>query len=285
MRLILFLFFSLFYANSYGCEISLHNYIYKIQNNLDYKVIQKTNCNKQKSDLVLNFLQNISGKISAKIIKIQTGLNEVTITPKMTNIININEVLNDEVELGPEKTIRDIKALNNLNQITAKSPINFKVICDNCHNKLGENNIKLINDNKTYWLSARVYKKTIAWVANQKINTFDKNLSKNAFKQKVVYLDKEADLFQEINKIPFYQTTKSLNEGEILTTTHLTPIKLVQAFSKVRLSVSGSSIKLSTTAKARKSGFLDEYIEVINLKSNKKFLAKIIDYNTVEIEL
>lgn len=285
MKLFLILTIILIKSIALACEVDLHKFIYKVDDSLDNGIFKKSTCPPLVNKKIVSFLEGISGRVSNRIINYQVDLKDVVITPQVAHIINIKDLANESIELGEDKIIQNLKSLTKIKQISSDTSLTFTVVCDSCHSKLGNTNLKLILDEKTFWMTGDVLKKSLVWVANSKINLFSKDLSPDLFEQKIVYLDKDIDLFQDITKIRFYQTTKSLNEGDILTVNHVTPMRLVRAFDKVKLKVLGSSLALSTTAKARKSGFLDEFIEVVNLKSNKKFLAKVIDFNTVEIEL
>ena len=272
-------------TTSHACEVNLHKYIYKISDQIDYKVIKRTDCPKPVINKLLTNLSNIEGKLPSRIFEEQLRIRDFKIIPKVIHISTIENLVNENIELRPEKTLKKIESLTNLNQIQSDTELLFSVQCKECYTKIGKANIKVQLDNKNFWFTGSVSLKKAVWIAKKPINSFSTELSPNMFEQKVVYLDKDIETFQDVNNIKFYKTTKSLKAGDVVTSSHLAQRKLVKAFSKVRLKVVGSTLELSTTAKAQGSGFLDEFIEVKNIKSNKKFLAKIIDFNTVEIEL
>ena len=61
--------------------------------------------------------------------------------------------------------------------------------------------------------------------------------------------------------------------------------RLVQYGQKIKLKYKTKNIELDAIAIANGNGKYGDFIQVINPRSKKKVLAKIIDYNKAEIEL
>lgn len=285
MKKVIIAIISTYSATAFTCSVILHNHIYKISKNLDNRIFKSTTCSEHTLSILKDFLSNVEGKLPANLIAAQTGLTQIDLSPDIANIYSLEELMNKEIILGSEKKISDLKSLTNANQLVSDLSLNFEVSCESCYSKLGDVNIKLTSQGKLFWLEANVKRKNTVWVAKQAIPTFNHQMTPTMFEKKIIFSEKESDNFAEMENIRFYQTNKTISPGDILTTNHLSPIRLVKAFSKVRLNVKGSQIELNTTVKAKNSGYLEEFIEVINPKTQKVFSAKIVDYNTVEIEL
>lgn len=128
-------------------------------------------------------------------------------------------------------------------------------------------------------------KKRKAYRINSQVYAYKTDLSPELLTETMVSDFGTEELFSDIEHISFYQTNKTLSKGDVLKAKDMIPKTLVKYGKKVKVLLNRGEIKLRLNGVARGSGAFGENIDIFNTSSKKILSAKIIDNNTVMVEL
>ena len=274
-------------AQAISCSIDTYSFIYNISSNLDGKIIKRSDCSIEIQNEFIERISNSNGQLPVALIESQLQrdkLNSISITPQEIKVTDLKSYIQDRIKLTNNRRISSLKSLTHINSINSDVPLRPTFDCKNC-NRNGERNLKLQVEEKFYWLSMTIKEPKVVWVPQKAITAFSSNLEQNNFQSKLIYDEGETNYFFDIKNIRFYKTTQTIHSGTPLLASKLTPNKLIHSGKKVTLFLRGKNISLKSTVIANQNGYLDEVIELKNPKSNKKFIARVIDYNTAEVQL
>ena len=279
------LFISFFQLSALACEIHTFAHIFKLSPSLTDDILIKSDCPRELNIKVVEFLSSIDGKLNSRILSSGVSAKqEIILIPDVINIHSAEKILNKK--FGNEIiSFSNTTSLYSNSFITSnhKTPqVDFK--CNNCKD-VGHKNIRLFVDKKPIWLSSTLFKKLTAYKVKQTISTMNPILSIDDFEKITLLSEAKTPLFTDIENIRFYKLTKNLSANDLLQVNHLTPKTIVSKGQRIKISIKNNSVKIDTTGIAMRSGKLGDYIQVKNPNSNKKTLAKIIDFNKVHIEL
>lgn len=282
---ILLVFIVLNLNHSLACDIVTYPYIYVISSSLDHKIIKKSNCSPSIQNEFIEKISNSHGQLPVQLIASQLSQEvKVNIKPFQIQVVDMKGYLQERIKLSNNRRIISLNSITNIRSVNSQVPLRPIVNCHHC-NKIGTRNIKLQFEDKFYWLSVTIKEPKVIWVPLLNIAAYSSNLSRNQFTSKLIYDQSESQFFIDMKNINYYKTTQELKSGVPLLATQLTPRQLVKAGKKVTLLLKGKSLSLKSSVIANESGRLGEIIELKNPKSNKKFIAKVIDYNTAEVQL
>jgi flagella basal body P-ring formation protein FlgA len=283
------LFTILFFTTDYsmGCTITSFERIIKINKILDQSIIKGSDCSDEINEEFISLVSNANGKLNHSFLTLyfkNQFKKTINLSPKAIDVIHINDFV------GQNLSIPDNYIVSNTTSMFGKASLNLskskliKVKCSQC-SKPGERNIKLVIDKKVHWLTSHILVKRRAFVLNTEIRTLNTRLTPEFFKEIIVTDKGNHFLFSDIENISFYRFNRNLNVGDVLKKNALVPRVLVRAGQKVKLLINNERVKLKTSAIARKNGRIGDYIDVINPKSNKKTLAKVVDFNTAVVDI
>lgn len=268
----------------YSCEIKTYPFIIKINNVLDDQLIQSSTCSDEVSSSFVNAIQNAEGIIPADRLKnlMEHSTPELVIKPKKINVLSLSEEVS--TKLKHKYVIKDLKSLYGNSSFNLDKKEEIEIECSSC-DKLGHQNIKLVINHKTHWLTAKIGKKISVYKTARQITTQEKLLIPSDFNQESIITYKPESYFMNIDDIKYYRINRHLPQGTPLRSYHLTSKNLIQFGQKVNVNILNKSIQLKTTGIAKKAGKLGDFINIENPKSKKKYLGKVIDYNKVEVQL
>jgi flagella basal body P-ring formation protein FlgA len=269
------------------CKIESFAHIIKINKILDDTTIKTSSCTSDIIDEFISLVSNTSGKLNAQYLRMyfKTEHNKnVTLLPRVITVTGLDTFLTEKLNLPPEIMINRSTSMFGKASLNLKSDKLIKITCPKCTGP-GEKNIKLNIKNKIHWITSHFFIKRKAYIVSKDIGSINNVLSSNMFKQKLILDKGNKYLFSDMKNIAYYRLNRNLVVGDIVKKNALVPRVLVRAGQKIKLLVNNSRIKLSTTGIARKNGRIGDYIDVINPKSKKKTVAKVIGFNTAVIDI
>lgn len=180
--------------------------------------------------------------------------------------------------------------VSNISSLYGKASINLHkkpridVLCKNC-DEGGNKNIQIKINTTPYWVSLDMLKIRKAYIFNSSAYAYKTSLSTSIVSQSIVTDYGKDELFSDIKNISFYQTNKTLAKGDILKVKDMVPVTLVKYGKSVKVHFNNGAIKLRLNGIARGSGSFGQSVDVFNPSSKKTLNAKIIDINTVVVDI
>lgn len=268
------------------CNINFSSFIYRYKNAKNVDLIKNSTCNDEIKNEILTYISNVEGKVLTPILSKQLSEKysiDIFINPEIINVIDLKNEITKYLNINENEKIFNLKSLNNSSSVQSDSDeINFS--CENC-NFPGQHNLKIEINQQSFWFNFEIKKEYLVWIATQDIAPFSDNLNPNNFIQKTIYDIGNKNFFQNLTTLKFYKTNKQIKADQPLLISQLSPISLVRPGKKVSLIIKGKSLSIKNHAISKQSGNYGDYIELQNINSNKKFMAKVSDFNTAEIEL
>lgn len=272
---------------SEACHIKSYSEILKMNKILDDTIVKESSCTEKITEAFISLVSNATGKLSSQYLKMhfENEFNKtVILEPSLIKVRQLDQFIFESLALDNSMSVKRSTSMFGKASLNLESAKFIKVSCSNCDTP-GEKNIKLTIRKKVHWLTTQLYIKRKAYVVSSQIGSLSSVLNKKMFKE-IYITDKGSHfLFSDMKNISFYKLNQSLTVGSVVKKNVLTPRLLVRAGQKVKLIIDNKKIKLSTSAIAHKNGRIGDYIDVINPKSKKKTIAKIIDFNTAVIEI
>lgn len=148
-------------------------------------------------------------------------------------------------------------------------------------------NAEIFADGKAYaktTLSGRYFVMTEAWVPAQTIEK-DTVIKENMLKKIPLRNTRlKAVMIQDKAKLVDMQAKKTLKEGKLVNEREVGPLVLIKKGKMVTSVYVSKGMQITAKAEALEDGVKGQNIEVMNTKSNRKFFAKVVDADTVEIQ-
>lgn len=133
-------------------------------------------------------------------------------------------------------------------------------------------------------LSGKYYTLGEAWVPAVNIEK-DTIITKEMLKTVPVRINRvKAVHLTDLGKIVDMQAKKSLKIGRLITDRDVGAVVLIKKGKTVTSVYSAKGLQITAQAEAQQDGVKGQVIEVMNTKSGKKFFAKVVDADTVEIQ-
>ena len=290
MKQLLLIFILSFTALAYGqekCTIESYKSIIKINKILDESIIKNSNCSSEIQSQFLKFISAADGEVNARYASIyfQSEFNtQVTLAPKKIGVHNLSKFLEEQLSLSENLTIDKVSSLYSRASLNLKSASQIKVSCTNCSTP-GDKNILLNIAGNKHWVSASLKTLRKAYILNSDINFFQKDISRNQIRAKVIKDNGATNLFTDIKNLPFYRITRNLRKNDVLRVSDLAPKTIIQMGQKVQVLLKSKNLQLKLSAVAKRSGKLGDIIQLYNPKSKKDIQAKVINFNKAIIEL
>ncbi len=285
MYKLIFLFFlpALSFAN---CKIDTFTQIIKINKIQDDRIIKESSCSGEIKSEFIKFVSNSTGKLSAKSLSryFKTESNiDVEISPQSFTVKEVSTLIQASLK-DKNVIIKNVTSLFPASSFNLQKNDNINITCKNC-DKPGDKNILVRINNKKIWLNALVHKKRKAYILNRNISDMKSKLNPNDLKEVMISDTGNTVLFEDLEKIKFYKPTKLLRSGEIVKKYDLRKRVLVKFGQRIQVSVKNQNIKINTKAVARRNGYINDVIELVNEKSKKTIYARVIDFDKVQVEL
>jgi flagella basal body P-ring formation protein FlgA len=261
--------------------------------NKAYTSIEFSFCSEEIIKEVTNNLCNTQGLIpSSQLIDVKKFKNNILVIPHLVSVYSLNEIMN---EVSQEVFDEDYK----ITSIDKLSPSLFSSIQQSSLNDLkksfktsllntkfnpGRKTVEINLENHNHYLTLTLAKKYSGFkllsLKNNKDELLPTDLEEIHF-----YSEKEINPFTHNDKIVHYQLVQRLYPETILENKHLQLKQIVKINSFVTVHVLKNDLFLKTIGKATGAGRLGDTITIINPQTSKKFMAQVIDSNTVELKL
>ena len=273
----------------FACSITSYDKIIKINKILDDSIVKESDCDYQTITIFKEVISSATGDLRSthlsQILRSEFS-KDVSIHPRKISIQNIQDSLSSLIKLPNDLIIKKAsslfhKASINLNNI---SKATLSATCMKCLSP-GKKNIKIFVNRESIWFSADILQKRVGFISTKEVSPYSQSLSRDQFKTTYIFDNGRSPLFQDIDNIRFYKATRQIQKGKTLKLTDFTPINIIQAGKKIKVILRGKSMSMSSTALSRSSGKIGQFIEVYNQKTNKKISGKVIDFNTVMVNI
>lgn len=288
-KLICLLFFSF---PTWTCQIKLPYRVYSINsaNLSDFKTITKfKGCSKQQKRDSLRFIKDFKGQLEPRIL--MTELNDYNIFLSYNvGLFSLEEALKKKLDLSPNQYIQKLRQPKGVNIITLKKGESLSAKCLECSRKGQSTFETLIMDPiaqtaKKFWFQGKILIRASALVPKTNIPVNYKRLRAQMFEQKTVFTSTPEKLFTDLQSIPFYQASQTLDRGKPIFFTQIQPTNLVQSGRSTKVILKQGNLSMSSNARALQSGKIGELIQLKNLNTKRTLLGKVTGINQVEIEL
>lgn len=269
-----------------NCKIKTKSLLIKA-GSFDSRVLEHQGCNDTTINRLITFLNNVNGVTSR--FQIEEKFKDLTIEPKIIRIVDLANLIKNKAELPFNYKVKDLKIVGENSNYLSLDNTDLSIECTPDCKKIGSNNFKVFykeNNNKKYiWVSGKTVKSQSVFVLNRTVDIHSTILNRGAVEEKTVDINSIDSYFTEVDKIHFYKPNKRINKGDPLKSSDLTPVRLVNIGRKVKVIIKSGKLEVKTSAISRQSGVFNNFIELYNPASSKKYLGKVIDYNTVVVEL
>jgi flagella basal body P-ring formation protein FlgA len=290
LKLLFLLLTTVSYAKTEHCRIITYPQLVIIEPSIyDHrKIVKETTCPSETMERFTSLINNASGNLKSTSLNnyLRSSRIRVSLSPDNIKIVQLRDLMYDGIVNKEEFLIKDLKQLSNLKVIKTDSPI--KINCKRC-DETGQKNIKVYyydnNKEKQVWVGAKLLRKRFALVAKNNLAPFTSNLNERLFEKRMITTEDTKDMFIDQKSLRFFKTNKMVRKGKPLLRRDLTPMTLVNSGRKVIVLIKKDNIKLKSMGISRSNGAFADFVEVTNPKTKKKFLAKVIDENKVELEL
>lgn len=283
-----FIILFLFVLNaSFACDVVTSNTLIRVTR-LDNSAVKTSNCPLNRSEKIHKLFNEASGVISSTQLSNLLGF-KVNLTPRLVRIYEANKLLKSLIGTDYNTEFVNTRGLNLNSKYIASNLRSIDIECSNKCKQDGTKNIKLILSNSTdkeeYWISTKVAKKSKVYVLNRDVDVHNTSLNVGVLSKKFKIIEDHLAYFDDVRNIHFYKPNKKIKRDEPLLRTDLTPIKLVKPGHKVKVLLKAKNLTLKATGVARQSGNFEDFIDVYNPSSKKKYTGKIVDFNTVMVDL
>lgn len=289
---ILFLSFST--AQAEICDMETFEKIVIIKQVSDTSFIKKTNCPDETIKAVAKIIGGIEGRISNNHINQmlieENSLNTIAMIPQQIDITTLEKMVNQKLTLDNGLVSRDINfvGMQNILNLTPQDQVTLD--CNQCE-ILGEHNIKILVSNplissiQSFWVRAQILKKITAYKAKEEVSTKTAENFTHALEPVEITVTKPELYLTDITDLKFYKLNHSVKKGDLIKTSDISPVVLVKTGSRVKVKIENKTLNLISSSLANKSGVYGDSIELTNVNSKRKLVGRIIDFNTVVIDL
>ncbi len=269
-----------------NCTITTYDRIVKINKVLDDSIIKTSNCTQDIQSHFINFITNAEGKLrTSHVSKIFQNSHKtlVTIDPAIIKVHTLNSIIEKKFSLN-KFTVSNTKAIFSQASLNLSDKQKLGFDCKNCKEP-GEKNINISYGTKTLWATSTFYQERKAYFSKDAIHYRTPLLRQTDFKERVISDRGRNNYFTDIEHIHFYKLNKNLKQNAPLKSNDLIPKKLISYGQKVKVIFKSSKIQLNSTAIAKKNGRWGDYIELVNSKSKKKITGRVVNFNTVVVDI
>lgn len=290
----LFFFFNLTLAQAEVCDMETFDKIIVINQVSDTTFIRKTNCSTEIVKAVAKIVSNVEGKITSDHVNLMLSEENATMTvaliPHQVEITTLAKLIGQKLTLDNGLVIKDINFIGTQNILPLTQQDQLSLECSQCE-ILGEHNIKLSISNpltpgiQNLWARAQILKKITVYRAKEEVSTKTAENFTNSLEAVEVAVTKPELYLTDINDLKFYRLNHSVRKGDLIKTSDISPIILVKTGSRVKVKIENKTLNLVSSSLANKSGVYGDSIELTNVNSKRKLVGRIIDFNTVVIDL
>lgn len=285
-------------ANNEHCSINIFNRIFIINPKESIlplaEIIEKTTCPLIVQKSFSRILGNLEGEISSSYLKnaFKKDLHNyiLSINTEKIRIYNIENLLKKTLKVPFSNYFSDTKIISNTQLISINRSDTIKINCKNCTTN-GNKNIQFSiydkKDNiiKNIWISTKLKEKTKVLKAKNNFPAFFQNNLNTLFTEDFQEVEAPEQYFSNINQLHFYKLNKIIQKNQPLKNIDLTPLILVKAGFKTKVQINQGNLYMTSSAVAKNSGHIGQIINLYNPKTKREMTGRIVDFNTVIIEL
>lgn len=287
-----FLVFNLFAGND--CQITLPDKIVYQKNahlnnfNNIYEDFKNTNCPHDVLKFTIDSLIQQNGIINTR--HFTTLLNDefpeknISIYPEEITMVDFSTFIKEKLQLNEDFEIQNLKFISNKQILKLQKFDDILVECQKCNNA-GDKNVKITLNGQNSWVSLKLLSKIQVYMANADISPNDQTPLTEKIIPEMIYVDNPTQFITTNEDLRYFKTNKRIQKNSAIKTTDLLPITLVTSGQLTKIQYDNNGIRVNGNAIAKKSGSKGQTIELYNPKNKKLILGKIIDFNTVKIEL
>lgn len=292
MKLITILSTFLIFMNSnlLACEINLPKIIVKDANLTPSEIKFEHNCPVETVNKLKNFVCQNTGTFSTQQISryVDIPLNNFKGDGSL-QVYNLNEFLNEKQKPSQDKSFFGSSFIGTKKYLSLANKHQVKIVCDNCEQSLGEKNIKLVNTgeekDQTIWLKTSLAFEVEAFFPKKIMHPTSDVLSRASFIKRSTASTQPQNLITDIKKIKFLQLRRMLDPNKPISKTDFVQHNLIIAGRHANVVFKSNGVNLSLKAIPLSYGKFGETVRLRNPKSNKIIIGKVIDFNTVLVEL
>jgi flagella basal body P-ring formation protein FlgA len=272
------------------CHVDSYKYVYIVSDNIaGTDLYQMSSCSQKINNFITSVIQNTNGKLSGphlnRLISRRFPNTKVLLTPGVINIRSFTNLVKNQLKIEKDMELSNLKQLSGKKVLLYNEMPVFSASCDKC-DTTGDKNIKVtLTENRIMWFTAKLLRKRTAYSIIKTIGPFTDNIPLALLSKSNIPVKDEENLFTDIKKLKFYKTNKTLRRGSLLKKSDLAPKTLVKPGKKVTVLIKKGPIELKSIGVSLGAGKIDDFVEVKNPKTKKKYLGKIIDENKVIMEI
>lgn len=289
--------FSIFAAQK-NCDLQLFSQITFVKqfSKVDHlnNAIKESNCQPKTIWSVFQTLRKIEGKISSshlkRILKEDGQRNNVNISPREINLRNISSHLNRYFVENKQLSVKNINVVDSVYTIGSETNTYYEFSCHAC-NSTGQKNASFVYTNpingleKKVWVQFDLLKSDKYVIAEESLRPYSNKDFAGRVTLKGMELDKPELYLKTIDDLKYYKPNKIIKKGMPIKYSDLTPRKLVSTGKLTQVRVRKGGLIINSQAIAKQSGKHGETISLYNPQSKKQLRGKVVDFNTVVVEL
>lgn len=248
------------------------------------------NCEASYVEKLRNFICQNTGSFSADAIARYTDIPASNIQLEQNlKVYNLNDFLNEHYTIGQNKSFMGSSFIGPKKYLSLSNEHEVKVVCDNCERSLGEKNIKLVRNNQNteqnVWLKTTLAFEVEAFFPTKILHPTSEVLTQSTFVKKSTHTTHPQNLITDIDRIKFLQLRRVLDPNRPINKSDFIKQNLIIAGKHAQVIFKSNGINLSLKALPLSYGKFGDSVRLRNPKSNKIIIGKVIDYNTVLVEL
>lgn len=294
-NLFCFLFLVSFSLRAEICDLETYNKLVIVRpSSSDTSYIKKTNCPADTLRIFNRIVNSIEGKITTehlnRMLEEENSPNVIAMLPQQIEVTTLEKIINKNLTLETNLITKDINFVGTQGILTLTEQDQISFDCQQCE-ILGEHNIKinisnpLVSDSKNFWARAQILKKITAYKTREEISTKTAENFTADLEATEIAVTKPELFLTDIKDLKFYRLNHSVKKGEFIKLSDISPMVLVKTGSRVKVKIENKTLNLISTSLANKSGVYGDSIELTNINNKRKLIGRIIDFNTVVIDL
>ncbi|MFZ4712798.1 MAG: flagellar basal body P-ring formation chaperone FlgA [Bacteriovoracaceae bacterium] len=285
-------------ALSKSCDIKTYAQIILTQRksakDLQNEIIQSSTCDAATLSAFVTTIMGAEGDLRAEhlvtLLEEQNINQEINLEPTKITINRLENIVKDRTSLNTGYELSGIQFVGMEGAITLNEQDRIKIECSQCE-LLGDQNLKILvtnpvmNQAKSFWARSQITRKIKVWKVRQDLTTMTEGNISNQLTLEEIAVTHPENYLNDTQDLKFYKLNKSLRRGDIVKQSDVSPIVLIKSGNRVRIKIENKALNLSSTGVANKSGSYGDSIELTNLNSKKKVVGRVVDYNTVVIDI
>ncbi len=271
------------------CNIETHKKVLILSQEGDFsQLIKKSDCNTETNASFVNFSRNARGIVKNQLLS--KLFPNVQFNPEEIEFVTLQDLLDAKALLPKEGSIIKASKFSRSSIFGVDKDQRIEVECRSCPSA-GHHSIKISHRDslgqylKTEWIKAEVGVAVRALVSKTTQIAKFAAIEPNTLISKTIISSNPQNIVSPSTPIQFYKFSKTLNSGETLKRDHISPLQLVRPGTQAKVLIKDGSITINGFAEPLSYGIYDQSIKLKNSKTSKIFWGKVIDNNSVVVDL